>query len=73
MCVGAHLRFGFDVFSQEPLLVERVARLPRDGVGRALVDLLLDGTQQQEERLADRLLRGRETRMLTSVLLQSMK
>lgn len=52
----AHLWFGFDVFSEEPLLVERVTRLPRDGVNRALVDLLFDGAQQQEERLTDRLL-----------------
>lgn len=51
-----YLRFGFDVFPEKPLLVERVARLPRDGIDRALVDLLFDGAQQQEERLTDRLL-----------------
>lgn len=52
----ADLRRGLDVLAQQPLLVERVAGLPRDGVDGALVDLLLDCTQQQEERLAHRFL-----------------
>lgn len=47
----SHLRLGLDVLAEEPLLVEGVASLARDGVDGALVDLLLDGTEQQEERL----------------------
>lgn len=56
----SHLRLGLDVLAQQPLLVEGVASLPRDGVYGALVDLLLDGTQQQEERLAHRFLQDKK-------------
>lgn len=52
----AHPGLGLDVLPQQPLLVERVARLACDGIDGALVDLLLDGAQEQEERLPDRLL-----------------
>lgn len=43
---------GLDILPEQPLLVERVAGLSCNGIDGALVDLLLDCTQQQEERLA---------------------
>lgn len=52
-----HLWLGFDILPEQPLLVEGVARFARDGVDGALVDLLLDGAQQEEERLAHRFLK----------------
>lgn len=51
MCEVSDLWLGLNVLPEQPLLVESVAGLPCDGVYRALVDLLLDCTQQQEERL----------------------
>lgn len=47
----AHPGLGLNVLPQQPLLVECVAGFACDGVDGAFVDLLLDGTQQQEERL----------------------
>ena len=52
VCEVSDLWLGLDVLAEQPLLVEGVACLPCDGVYGALVDLLLDCTQQQEERLA---------------------
>lgn len=52
----SHLRLGLHILAEQPLLVEGVAGLPRDGVYGALVDLLLDRTKQQEERLTHRFL-----------------
>lgn len=49
---GSDLWLGLNILAEQPLLVEGVAGLPRDGVYGSLVDLLLDRTQQQEERLA---------------------
>ena len=54
----ADLWFSLDVLSQEPLLVEGVAGLACDGINGTLVDLLPDGTQQQEEGLSDSLLQA---------------
>lgn len=51
-----HPGLGLDVLPQQPLLIECVAGLARDSVDGALVDLLLDGAQQQEEWLPHRLL-----------------
>lgn len=45
------LWLGLNILAEQPLLIEGVAGLPRDGIYGALVDLLLDCTQQQEERL----------------------
>lgn len=59
---GTHPRLGLDVLPQQPLLVEGVPGLPRDGVDGAFVDLLFDGADQQEEGLSDCLLgKGKNT------------
>lgn len=55
-CPAAHPGLGLNVLPQQPLFVECVAGLARDGVYRALVDLLLDGAQEQEEWLPHGLL-----------------
>lgn len=47
----AHPGLGLDVLPQQPLLVECVAGFASDGVDGAFVNLLLDGAQEQEERL----------------------
>lgn len=44
---------GLNILTKQPLLIECVAGLSCNGIYGALVDLLLDCTQQQEERLAD--------------------
>lgn len=60
---GTHPGLGLDVLPQQPLLIEGVPGLPGDGVDGALVNLLLDGTDQQEERLSDCLLgKGKSTK-----------
>lgn len=45
------LWFGLNILAEQPLFVEGVAGLPCNGIYGALVDLLLDCTKQQEERL----------------------
>lgn len=45
------------VLPQQPLLVEGVPGLPCNGVDGTLVNLLFDGTDQQEEGLSNCLLR----------------
>lgn len=42
---------GLNILTKQPLLIERVAGFSGNGIYGALVDLLLDCTQQQEERL----------------------
>lgn len=54
--VGTHPRLCLNVLPQEPLLVEGVPGFPRNGVDGPFVNLLFDGTDQQEEGLSDRLL-----------------
>lgn len=39
-----HPRLRLNVLPQKPLLVEGVPGFPRDGIDRAFVNLLLDGT-----------------------------
>lgn len=51
-----YLWLGLNILSEQPLLVEGVAGLPCDGIYGALVDLLLDSAQQQEEGLTHRFL-----------------
>lgn len=51
VCEVSDLWLGLDILAEQPLLIERVAGLPCDGVYGALVDLLLDCTQQKEEGL----------------------
>lgn len=51
------------VLPQQPLLVEGVPGLPCNGVDGTLVNLLFDGTDQQEERLSNCLLgKGKKTK-----------
>lgn len=50
-CARADLWPGLHILTKQPLLIERVAGLSCNGIYGALVDLLLDCTQQQEERL----------------------
>lgn len=50
-CEVSDLWLSLNILAEQPLLIEGVAGLPCDGVYGALVDLLLDRTQQQEERL----------------------
>lgn len=64
VCEVSDLWFGLNVLPEQPLLVEGVAGLPCDGVYGALVDLLLDSTQQQKERLAHRLLKDKTERWI---------
>lgn len=52
------LWLGLNVLAEQPLLIEGVAGLPCDGIYGSLVDLLLDCTQQQEERLPHCLLKN---------------
>lgn len=49
---GSDLWPSLNILTKQPLLIECVARLSRNGIDGALVDLLLDCTQQKEERLA---------------------
>lgn len=51
LCEVSDLWLGLNILAEQPLLIEGVAGLPCDGIYGALVDLLLDCTQQQEERL----------------------
>lgn len=51
MCEVPDLWLGLNILAEQPLLIESVAGLPCDGVYGAFVDLLLDCTEQQEERL----------------------
>lgn len=52
----AHPGLGLNVLPQQPLLIKCVAGFACDGINGTFVDLLLDGAQQQEERLTYRFL-----------------
>lgn len=54
----SNLWLGLDILAEQPLLIQGVAGLSCDGVYGSLVDLLLDCTQQQEERLTHCLLKN---------------
>lgn len=56
VCEASDLWLGLDILAEQPLLIKSVAGLPCNGIYGALVDLLLDCTQQQEERLTHRFL-----------------
>lgn len=64
-----HLGLGLDVLPQQPLLIQGVAGFAGDGVDGTLIYLLFDGTEQQKERLAHRLLeRNRSSRGLLAAV-----
>lgn len=66
---GPDLWPGLDILTKQPLLIERVAGLSCNGIYGALVDLLLDCTKQQEERLAHGFLQKvAESNILESLL-----
>lgn len=62
VCEVSDLWLGLNILAEQPLLIEGVAGLPCNGVYGALVDLLLDCTQEQEERLAHRFLHNASDR-----------
>lgn len=62
VCEVSDLWLGLDILAEQPLLIEGVAGLPCNGVYGALVDLLLDCTQEQEERLTHRFLHNASER-----------
>ena len=60
----AHQSLVFDLLPDELVLTQGVAGLSCDGVDRALLHLLLDGTEQGEEGLPSTLLRERRIPVL---------
>lgn len=61
--MGTHPWLCLNVLPQQPLLIEGVPGLPCNGVNGALVNLLLDGTDQQEEGLSNCFLgKGKKTK-----------
>lgn len=54
--VGTHPWLCLDVLPQKPLLIEGVPGFPCDGIDGTFVNLLFDGTDQEEEGLSDGLL-----------------